>query len=326
MLPAIETVSAAPSDVDEAKFRHSLDLLNKAPLNPVAGLFGPGSMFWEVNRHTVPYFLGAVQSVQMQLCHPWIAVAVFEHSKIMTNPRQRQRLTYIFLWSLIYGNLETVARKATALYKVHGRIEGNIGKEAAGRHGAGSSYHANEVNALLWVHVTAFYCRAKMYEQLVRPLTKAELDQFCREAKLYAFCFGIPDASHPQTWQEVEDYVAAMAKSDTLARTDGGMKIRVFLEKSIPKPLRGPIWNFLCVSLPERMQTMLDQPTATPENLARAEKTRRWLQRVDRMLPAKLRYVPAYHEAMARIEGRKSAGWLVEKINVAMLGVPRLVI
>lgn len=320
----LESVRAAPVAVDEATLRRSLEQLKHAPIDPKTGLFGPDSMFWEVNRHTLVYFLGAVQSVQMQLCHPWIAVAVYEHSKIMSHPRQRQRLTYIYLWSLIYGDLDMVTKKAQALYKVHSRVEGNI-PDAAGRHGAGSHYSANEVNALLWVHVTAFYCRVKMYEQLVRPLSRSELDQFCREAKLYAFCFGIPDSTHPQTWQDVEDYVAAMTASDTLARTDAGMKIRLFLERSIPRRVRDSLWNFLCVPLPQRMQALLDQPQATPENRARAAKTARRLKMLQRWLPARLACVPAYQEAMRRLQGKREPDWLTARLNQLFIGVPKLV-
>lgn len=321
---AIETIQAAPAPVDADTLRRSLEQLRQAPLDPAKGLFGPGSMFWEVNRHTLVYFLGAVQSVQMQLCHPWIAVAVYEHSKIMTDPRQRQRLTYIYLWSLIYGDLDMALNKAQALYKVHSRVKGQVGQNA-GRHSASDAYDANEVNALLWVHVTAFYCRVKLYEQLVRPLTVTERDQFCREARLYAFCFGIPDASHPQSWQEVEDYVAAMAQSDTLGRTEAGLKIRVFLEKSLPRRIRTALWTYLCVSLPPRIRSLLDQPEASPENLARADKVRRRLRLLQRTLPKRLAYVPAYHEALRRLQGKREPDWLTARLNRLFLGVPKLV-
>lgn len=321
-MPATNHPVASP--VTEADFRASLASLRQLPPDPRLGLFGADSIFREVNRHTLVYFLGAVQSVQMQLCHPWIATAVFEHSKIMTDPRRRAQLTYIYLWSLIYGDLDMVSKKALALYRVHGRVQGTIG-ETAGAHAAGSAYQANEVNALLWVHVTAFYCRVKLYEQLVRPLTAAEKDRFTSEAKLYAFCFGIPDAVHPQGWQAVEDYLAAVTASGTLARTEPGLKIRRFLEKSIPGPLRDPLWNFLCATLPPRMQELLDQPRATPANLARAARTERILQLAQHWLPAKLRYVPAWHEAQQRLAGADGPDWLTARLNTLMLGIPRLV-
>ncbi len=315
---------AAPIEVDEASLRRSLEAVRKAPIDPKKGLFGPESMFWEVNKHTLVYFLGAVQSVQMQLCHPWIGTAVFDHSKIMTDPRRRAQLTYSFLWSFIYGDLDMVMKRAMGLYKVHGRVQGTI-DEKAGTHAAGEHYQANEVNALLWVHVTAFLCRVRLYEILVRPLSTAEKDRFVNEAKLYAMCFGIPDTAHPQDWQEVEDYVAAMDASDTLARNEKGMKIRLFLEKSIPRPLRQPVWNFICMQLPERTRQLLDLPADNAANRASALRVGKVLGFIQRTLPAKLAYVPAYHEAMARIAGKGGPDWLTARINKAILGTPRLV-
>src|SRR5690606_9312825 len=56
--------------VSEADVRQGLEKIRQKPIDPQRGLFGPGSMYWEVNKHTVVYFLGAVQAVQMQLVHP----------------------------------------------------------------------------------------------------------------------------------------------------------------------------------------------------------------------------------------------------------------
>lgn len=316
--------AATPEPVDEAGLRRALEQLKQAPLKPREGLFGPDSMYWEINRHAIVYFLGAVQSVQMQLIHPWIGTAVFEHSKIMSDPRRRAQLTYSFLWSYIYGDLDLVTKRALGLFKVHSRVTGMIGAQA-GRHAAGEHYAANEVHAMLWVHVTAFVGRVRLYEILVRPLSAAEKDRFVQEAKLYAYCFGIPASVHPENWQQVEDYVAAMMASDTLAANEPGMKIRRFLEKSIPRPLRAPLWNFMCQTLPERTRELLELPPATPENLASARRTGAVLGFIQRWLPAKLAYVPAYHEAMARIAGKGGPDRITALMNRAIIGQPRLV-
>lgn len=321
---AFKAVDAAPVAVEKANIQVALQGLEQQVTDPNKGLFGPGSMFWEVNRHTLVYFLGAVQSVQMQLCHPWIAKAVFEHSKIMSDPRRRAQLTYIYLWSIIYGDMETVSKKAKALFNVHERVSGVIG-EAVGRHQETDKYQANEYSALLWVHVTAFYCRLKLYEQLIQPLTPVQRDQFCQEATRYAQCFGIPEEAHPKTWQDVENYVEAMAASNTLARTEAGLKIRHFLEANIPAPLRGTLWNYLCAPLPERMQALLDQPMATPQNLMRSRRIGWMLKQFNRILPERIAFVPAYHEAMQRIDGKSEPDWLTAKLNSIFLGTSKLV-
>lgn len=323
MNPRQET-TAAPVPIDEATLRRSLERLKQAPLKSREGLFGPDSMFWEVNRHALVYFIGAVQSVQMQLIHPWVGTAVFEHSKIMSAPRRRAQLTYRFLWSFIYGDLDLVSQRALGLFKVHARVTGSLG-ESAGRHTAGETYAANEAHAMLWVHVTAFWCRVRLYELLVKPLSDAQKHQFVREAKLYAHCFGMPEDIHPGDWQQVEDYVAAMMDSSMLARNEPGMTIRRFLEQSIPRPLRAPVWNFIAQGLPARNRELLDMPAASPANIARAKRMQALLGFLQRNLPGKVAYVPAYHEAMARIAGKRGPDWLTARMNTLILGQPRLV-
>jgi uncharacterized protein (DUF2236 family) len=142
---------------------------------------------------------------------------------------------------------------------------------------------------------------------------------------LYAYCFGIPESVHPENWQQVEDYVAAMMASDTLARNEPGMKIRIFLEKSIPKPLRGPLWNFICQGLPERTQTLLALPPANATNTNSARRTAGVLRFLQRTLPAKVACVPAYHEAMGRIAGKPGPDWMTTLMYKAIIGQPRLV-
>lgn len=289
----------------------------------IAGLFGPGSLYWEVNKHALVYFPGALQAVLMQLAHPWIAIAVHEHSKIMSNPRQRARMTYHFLWSIIYGDRDLVAKRSLGLHRLHSRVTGNL-PDAAGSYGAGSHYRANEGHAMLWVHVTAFYTRVKLYETLVRPLSPTERDRFCQEALRYALCFGIPETIHPTTWQDVEDYVARVQASDELATTEAGLEVSRFLEKSIPSPLRSSFWAFSSLTVPARTRELLHLPADNATTRRQARRITRLLRTLNTVLPRQLVWVPAYFEAEARITGTPPS-WLVRKLNTAIVGQPRLV-
>lgn len=313
------------SFVTNDDLRRSFERLRGATLEPREGLFGPRSMVWEVNKHSLVYFLGAVQSVLMQLGHPWVATAVFAHSKILKDPRARARLTYTFLWSILYGDLETVLRMSHALFQVHGRVKGAL-PEGAEPHPMGATYGANERSALLYVHVTAFACRVKLYDALVRPLAISEKDRLVDEMKRYALCFGIPESMHPRTWDEVERYLLAMEGSPVLARTEPGVTIARFLRSQLPRPLRAPVWIFLCSPLSERQRGLLDLPANDLRNRRIAARTKRVFRVLQRVLPARVATVPAYQEAMERLRGRSAPSAWVSTLNRVLLGRPRLVL
>ena len=313
------------SFVTSEDLKRGFERLRGAAIDPREGLFGPRSMVWEVNKHSLVYFLGAVQSVLMQLGHPWVATAVFEHSKILKDPRARARLTYTFLWSLLYGDLETVLRMSQALFQVHGRVKGSL-PEGAGAHPMGSTYGANERNALLYVHVTAFACRAKLYDAIVRPLETSEKDRLVDEMKRYALCFGIPEAMHPRTWDEVERYLLRMESSPVLGRTEPGVVIARFLRSQLPRPVRGPLFVFLCSPLSERQRRLLDLPANDAANRRTTARLTRLFRLLERVLPARLATVPAYQEAMERLAGRREPSAWVAAMNRALLGRPRLVL
>lgn len=317
-------ISEQPEWVSEDDMKRSLASLREKDLDPQAGLFGPGSMYWEINKHSAVYFGGTVPAVLMQLAHPWIAVAVGEHSKITTNPRQRARMTYSFLWSIVFGDMEVASRRAMGLHRLHSRVNGTIGEET-GRHKTADAYAANERHAMLWVHLTAVYCRANLYEQIIRPLTLAEKNRLCRESRLFGACFGLPENIYPEDWAALENYIHAMQASSTLARTDAGLRLSKFLFSTIPSPLRRAFIAFNSQAVPARTREILELPE---DNTSTRRQSRRllWtLKLADKGLPDRLTLLPAYQEAMGRLAGREKPDWLTMRLNKLIIGTPQLV-
>ncbi len=317
-------VSEVPEWVDEEDMKRSLSALRDAGLTPEAGLFGPGSMYWEINKHTMVYFGGTVPAVLMQLAHPWIAVAVNEHSKIMSHPRQRARMTYSFLWSIVFGDLDVASRRAMGLHRLHSRVNGKIGEDA-GRHQADDAYAANEQHAMLWVHLTAIYCRVNLFEELVRPLDRDEKDRLCRENPLFGACFGLPAAIYPPDWTTLEKYIADMQASHTLARTDAGLRLTRFLFSTIPLPLRRSFIAFNSMAVPARTRELLELPADNASTRRGARRLTWLLKLADRGLPDRLTLLPAYQEAMGRLAGREKPDWLTARLNRLVIGTPQLV-
>ena len=89
--------------------------------------------------------------------------------------------------------------------------------QAAGRFEAGSSYSANEVSALRWVHATLVETALQTHDLVLPALTSSEREQYWAEAKLYAALFGVRPADLPADWTSFTAYTEAMSQSDSLA-------------------------------------------------------------------------------------------------------------
>src|SRR5262249_59278227 len=82
-----------------------LNLVRSAAAGSLAGMFGPRSMTWRVNREAA-IFLGAGRALLLQLAHPWIAAAIEQHSDTFANPIGRFHPTFSTLFTMVFGPLD----------------------------------------------------------------------------------------------------------------------------------------------------------------------------------------------------------------------------
>src|SRR5665213_385773 len=153
-------------------------------LDPNAGIFGPASVSWKVNRESA-LFLGAGRAALLQLAHPWVATALGQHSNLMEKPIARFHNTFRIVFTMIFGSLGQATAAARHLYSLHTRIQGEMPHDvAAYRHG--SHYQANEIAALRWVYATLVESAVMAYECVLPPLDAAELEAYFAESKTLA--------------------------------------------------------------------------------------------------------------------------------------------
>ena len=79
--------------VELSDLERQLELLRAAEDDPLSGLFGPRSMTWRIDREAA-LFLGAGRALLLQLAHPWVAAAIAEHSRSLTDPIGRFHRTF----------------------------------------------------------------------------------------------------------------------------------------------------------------------------------------------------------------------------------------
>lgn len=313
------TVSTAPlHPVDRDLFEERLEkVLAEAP-SPEAGLFGPDSVVWEVTRHLPVYALSTPLGGFMDTAHPWVAHGVADHSRIFTDPRKRARMTYLMLMRIVFGDVDTVRRTSRGLNAMHHRVQGTL-PERAGRFEAGSTYTANEAEALLFVHLVFFWTRLTMYQRIVRPLTPAELDTYVAESARFAACFGIPAEMLPASYAEFEQRVQGFAASDTVATTEASRRTVDFLLHQVPAPGRPVLAAFLVEVMPEPLSRALELPARGTRTRLLAGLLFLGLKVGRRVTPEGARYVPAYLEARERTGGRAQPR-LSRRISTALVG------
>ena len=312
--------------VDTARLERRLARLEADCIEPLAGLFGPDSLSWRINRESF-LFLGAARAALMQTAHPWIAAAIERHSTTLLDPVGRFHNTFTMVFSMVFGRRDQALAMARRLHRRHGRIEGRL-EETLGPFAAGTPYFANEVGALTWVYATLIDTARLVYELLGPPLSAEQREVFYRESWLFAGLFGLESSDLPPDWRSFEAYLGNMG--DRLEVGSAARRIGHFLltgsgpaGRRLPPP---PGWYRSVTSrlLPERFRAGYDLRFGPREEAAAAGALAR-LGRVARLLPATLRYVPPYHEAVARLAGRPGPGLAVRGLSRLWVGRPTLV-
>ncbi len=302
--------------VSKSDLEHYLDRIASRVGNPNYGLFGPDSLFWEINKESI-IFLGGGRAAYLQTAHPFVAHGVDQHSKTKTDPQGRFRRTFTNIFSMVYGDLKSATKSARRVHTIHERITGLI-TERVGAFDLNSPYEANQEDALLWVHATLWDTAIMMYETIVRPLTLEEKNRYYEDTKLFAYLFGIPDSKLPPDWTQFMEYNRKMWESDVLTVGRPASEIGHFILQA-PRPELKPVFAWYRIMtaglLPERIRHQYQMDYGAAEE-ALFKASLQTIRTTYPLIPERLRNLPAYEEAQRRIQGKTGKdliGKLVEK-------------
>jgi uncharacterized protein (DUF2236 family) len=217
-----------------------------------AGLFGPGSLIWRVNREGV-LLLGGGRALILQVAHPLVAAGVEQHSTYREDPFGRLFRTLDLTNRIVFGPTPVAEEAAAQLWRVHGRVRGVAGD--------GTPYDARDPALLMWVHATLVDTALLVYQRYVGPLTIRELRRYYDEQRLLGETFGVPRSSQPASYAEFNEYFLSMVEGDTLAITSTLHDVvEVTLSGGLPRVAR-PLVELLNLAtvgmLPERLRAEL---------------------------------------------------------------------
>jgi uncharacterized protein (DUF2236 family) len=302
-------------------FEEQLALVRELAAGDAAGVFGPDSLIWRVDREAA-LFLGAGRALLLQLAHPWVAAAIAEHSRALDDPIGRFHRTFDIMFTLVFGSLDQALDAARRLHRRHAAVAGVL-PEAAGRFPKGSVYRANDAAALRWVHATLVDTALIAHDLMLPPLTSAERERYYAESRLLGAMFGLSPDDQPATWEAFVSYTQATLHSDTLAVGPAARAIGERVLSGAGSWLRAPAWmHALTVRLlPEPVRSGFGLSFGEEERL-RSDRALRWLRRTYPALPLRIRHVGPYQEAMARLSGLAEPDVIVRGLNRLWIGRP----
>jgi uncharacterized protein (DUF2236 family) len=268
--------------------------LRAAIVDPSAGIYGPDSLAWEIGRESA-LFLGGGKAALLQLAHPFVAHAIEQHSKTMSDPLGRFRRTFDGVFRMVFGDLDQAFGAARRVHTVHERVVGTFGE--------GTQYQANDAEALLWVYATLVASAVEVYDLIVKPLGYAERNRYLIESKRFARLFGVPEPLLPGDWSEFSRYYRSMLEGDVIRVADPARKIADFLfspRRPFERPLVG--WARIMTSglLPERLRAEFGLEYSEAQRRAFSVSIMA-LRALYPRLPGRLRFVPAYRAACRRL-------------------------
>jgi len=317
--PVFHKIEMRQPQVNVQSLEVELARVRAAAAGSVAGIFGPSSLMWQIDREAA-IFLGAGRALLLQLAHPWVAAAIEQYSDALSHPIERFHRTFRVVFSLVFGSLEQSLASARRLHQRHAEIAGQL-PFGAGPFPAGSLYNANAIPALCWVYATLIETALIAYELMLPPLTSSQREAYYQESLLFAALFGIPNECLPRNWTAFSDYIATMMQSDTLTVTDYARVVgrRLIAGGGTWFPVPASYVVLTAALLPARLRE------AFGLNFGAAEQRAVWrsiarLQSLYRRLPSRLRYVGPYQEAQGRLAGKAKPDLLTRMSNRFWIG------
>jgi uncharacterized protein (DUF2236 family) len=203
----------------------------------VAGLFGPGSITWQVDREVAVLIGSGARALLLQVAHPLVAAAVADHSRYRSDPLGRLRDTLDAIYSFAFADAQHATDVVHSVTRLHQHVRGQAPD--------GREYFALEPRLLLWVYATLIDSSLLAYETFVAPLTDRQRDayyaEFCRNGSLW----GIPAASFPDTIDDLRCWMAELIASGEVRVTPQGRYVGQFILQPgvwwLPPPLALPL-------------------------------------------------------------------------------------
>jgi uncharacterized protein (DUF2236 family) len=168
---------------------------------PDAGLYGPDSEAWRLNREAMLLLGAGPRALLLQIAHPQVAAGVRDHSDFRADPWRRLDGTLRSFLRIVYGTTTAARAEIRRLNRLHIPI-------------VGEGYEARDPALSLWVHATLVDSTIEAADAWLEPISRERRARFYDETRPIGRAFGIPDALLPADLDAFEAYVGSMLAPD----------------------------------------------------------------------------------------------------------------
>jgi len=258
-----------------------------------AGLFGPQSLVWRVNRDRA-FPLAGMRSLMVQALHPLAMAGVADHSDWRRDPFGRLAATSGYVLTVTYGDTAAANAVAARVRAIHTHVRGTDPV-------TGLPYSAEDPELLLWVHAGMVDSIAHVVQRYGRGLDSAEADRYVAEMVPFAVILGVPPERVPSSVPALREYLESVGlRQATPAAREA---IAIVLDPPDLSPDLRELWHDLgqvaIGTLPRWARDMYGFPEPAGESMER-EPVRQLIGAVDLMFES----LPGVLEARERIELR----------------------
>jgi uncharacterized protein (DUF2236 family) len=296
----------------------SLVRVRAGVIDPRHGIHGPGSAAWHLERDAL-VFLGGGRAALLQLAHPVIATGVDQHSRTRADVVGRFQRTFVQVFAMSFGDLDDAFRAARRVHTIHTHITGTF-PETIGPFAAGTTYRANDADALTWVYATLVDTVVQVTELVRGRLPTASKDAYVRASWQFARLFGIPDDRLAADWAGFRRYMTDMLASPTLTVSPAARSMASFLfgrgDGQAQAPVAAVAEMITTGLLPPRLRAGFGLDDGPRQRLGFAAMMAA-LRPAARLTPRRLHYLPAYVAAQRRLRGQppsEMAAWVEQRL------------
>jgi uncharacterized protein (DUF2236 family) len=163
------------------------------------GLFGPGSVTWQIHSHPC-MLIGGLRSLLVQALNPLAMAGVEQHSNYKDDPWSRLMATGDFITQTTFGPTEAAHAAIKKVRAIHKFVNGV--DEVTGR-----AYSAEDPELLLWVHAAEVDSFLVGYRTYGGRLSDTDADRYVAEMAIVAELLGADPDALPRSVVSLKTYL-----------------------------------------------------------------------------------------------------------------------